>query len=171
MREENVLWGAPRIHGELLKLGITVSERTVSRYLPHRLGAPSQTWRTFLANHLGTLTLNSAVTPSDASSHDVIDADAFFFARLRRRLTRCARPIVGRTSTQLRRSTPGFVGGRLHGPTFTTFRGQAAALAKTRRSIGRPDQRQIVGGTPMLDRRRASGGFVEPNCTGASTSG
>jgi hypothetical protein len=35
MATENGLWGAPRIHGELLQLGITVSERTVSRYLPH----------------------------------------------------------------------------------------------------------------------------------------
>ena len=55
MATENRLWGAPRIHGELLKLGVTVSERTVSRYLPDRRTAPSQTWRTFLANHLGDL--------------------------------------------------------------------------------------------------------------------
>src|SRR5712691_4396633 len=55
MAAENRLWGAPRIHGELLKLGITVSERTVSRYLPDRLPVGSQTWGTFLANHLGDL--------------------------------------------------------------------------------------------------------------------
>jgi putative transposase len=48
----NPLWGAPRIHGELLKLGIDVSERTVSRLIPKRRTAPSQTWRTFLANHV-----------------------------------------------------------------------------------------------------------------------
>jgi hypothetical protein len=47
---EKHLWGAPRIHGKLLKLGIAVSERTVSRYLAERLRAPSHTWRTFLAN-------------------------------------------------------------------------------------------------------------------------
>ena len=52
MATENRLWGAPRIHGELLKLGLVVSERTVSRYLPDRRTLPSQTWRTFLANHL-----------------------------------------------------------------------------------------------------------------------
>jgi hypothetical protein len=63
MAAENGLWGAPRIHGELLKLGITVSERTVSRYLQRdRLMAPPQTWRTFLANHIGQLTLISPVT-------------------------------------------------------------------------------------------------------------
>ena len=42
------LWGAPRIHGELLKLGIRISEATVSKYLPRRSKPPSQTWRTFL---------------------------------------------------------------------------------------------------------------------------
>ncbi len=46
------LWGAPRIHGELLKLGIDVAERTVSRLIPKRRSPPSQTWRTFLTNHV-----------------------------------------------------------------------------------------------------------------------
>jgi putative transposase len=50
----NPLWGAPRIHGELLKLGFDVSERTVSRLMPRRPTPPSQTWRTFLENHLGS---------------------------------------------------------------------------------------------------------------------
>jgi len=57
MAMEKRLWGAPRIHGELLKFGIAVSERTVSRYLPDRRTVPSQTWRTFLANHFGDLAL------------------------------------------------------------------------------------------------------------------
>jgi hypothetical protein len=74
MATENWLWGAPRIHGELLKLGFTVSERTVSRYLPHRLATPSQTWRTFLANHIGTLAFASTVTSSSATSDDDVDA-------------------------------------------------------------------------------------------------
>ncbi len=47
----NPLWGSPRIHGELLKLGIDVSEATVSKYMIKRRGPPSQTWRTFLINH------------------------------------------------------------------------------------------------------------------------
>ena len=47
----NPLWGAPRIHGEILKLGLDVAERTVSRLMPKRRPEPSQTWRTFLANH------------------------------------------------------------------------------------------------------------------------
>ena len=52
MAEANPLWGAPRIHGELLKLGIDVSERTVSRLMPKRRKPPSQTWRAFLNNHV-----------------------------------------------------------------------------------------------------------------------
>jgi transposase InsO family protein len=52
MAAANPLWGAPRMHGELLKLGLDVSERTVSRLIPKRRFGPSQTWRTFLANHL-----------------------------------------------------------------------------------------------------------------------
>ena len=51
----NPLWGAPRIHGELLKIGFDVAERTVSRLLPRRRPHPSQTWRTFLANHVRDL--------------------------------------------------------------------------------------------------------------------
>src|SRR6266487_3346104 len=48
----NPLWGSPRIHGELLKLGIKVSQATVGRYLPWRPKVPSPTWRSFLHNHL-----------------------------------------------------------------------------------------------------------------------
>src|SRR5574341_390431 len=53
MCRENPLWGAPRIHGELLKLGITIGETSVSKYMGRRR-PPSQTWRTFLENHLTT---------------------------------------------------------------------------------------------------------------------
>jgi putative transposase len=55
MGAANPLWGAPRMHGELVKLGIAVSERTVSRLLRRRRRPPSQTWRTFLTNHLTSL--------------------------------------------------------------------------------------------------------------------
>ena len=52
MSRANPLWGAPRIHGELLKLGIEVSQATVGRHLPRRRDAPSPTWRSFLQNHM-----------------------------------------------------------------------------------------------------------------------
>jgi len=55
MSRENPLWGAPRIHGELLKLGIGISQATVSNYMVRHPRPPSQTWRTFLANHVGGL--------------------------------------------------------------------------------------------------------------------
>jgi len=51
----NPLWGAPRIHGELLKLGIDVSQATVGRYLPRRPKVPSPTWQSFLHNHLADI--------------------------------------------------------------------------------------------------------------------
>jgi putative transposase len=52
MSKDNPLWGAPRIHGELLKLGIKISQATVGRWMPWRPKVPSPTWRSFLRNHL-----------------------------------------------------------------------------------------------------------------------
>ena len=51
MSRENPLWGAPRIHGELLKLGIGISQAAVSKYMIRHPKPPSQTWRAFLRNH------------------------------------------------------------------------------------------------------------------------
>ena len=51
MSIENPLWGAPRIHGELLKLGFEVAQASVAKYMVKRRGSPSQGWRTFLRNH------------------------------------------------------------------------------------------------------------------------
>src|SRR5690242_569597 len=48
---ENPLWGAPRIHGELLKLGFEVAQSSVAKYMVKRRGPPSQGWRTFLRSH------------------------------------------------------------------------------------------------------------------------
>jgi len=55
MSRENPLWGAPRIHGELLKLGIDIGETSVGKYLVRTRKPPSQTWRTFLENHVKTM--------------------------------------------------------------------------------------------------------------------
>jgi putative transposase len=52
MAHENPLWGAPRIHGELLKLGVQVSQATVAKYIERPATPPSQSWRTLLANHV-----------------------------------------------------------------------------------------------------------------------
>ena len=65
MANANPLWGAPRIHGELLKLGIEVAERTVSRLMPRRRPQPSQTWRTFLDNHVrGRVSIDFFTVPT-----------------------------------------------------------------------------------------------------------
>src|SRR4029453_12412281 len=55
MSTSNFLWGAPRIHGELQKLGVEISQAAVSKYLVRHRRPPSQTWRTFLDNQLGNL--------------------------------------------------------------------------------------------------------------------
>ena len=73
---ENCLWGAPRIHGELLKLGLAVSERTVSRYLSGRPTTRSQTWRTFFAPcHFGGQILSPVMSADEEDiAFDASDA-------------------------------------------------------------------------------------------------
>jgi transposase InsO family protein len=61
----NPLWGAPRIHGELLKLGIDVGQTTVAKYMAKRIRPPSQGWRTFLRNHAdGIASMDLFVVPT-----------------------------------------------------------------------------------------------------------
>ena len=61
----NPLWGAPRIHGELLKLGIDVGQTTVAKYMARRRRRPSQGWRTFLRNHAdGIAAMDLFVVPT-----------------------------------------------------------------------------------------------------------
>jgi hypothetical protein len=59
------LWGAPRIHGELLKLGIDVGQTSVAKYMVRRRGPPSQGWKTFLRNHAnGIAVMDLFVVPT-----------------------------------------------------------------------------------------------------------
>ena len=61
----NPLWGAPRIHGELLKLGIDVGQTSVAKYMARRRAGPSQGWRTFLCNHAdGIASMDLFVVPT-----------------------------------------------------------------------------------------------------------
>ena len=65
MCEENPLWGAPRIHGERLKLGFTVAQSTVSKYMLRGRRPPSQGWKTFLRNHAdGIAAVDFLVVPT-----------------------------------------------------------------------------------------------------------
>jgi len=67
MSLENPLWGATKIHGELLKLGIRVSQSTVSIYMVPRRGRPLQSWKTFLHNHAeGIASVDLFVVPTIA---------------------------------------------------------------------------------------------------------
>jgi hypothetical protein len=95
MSQENFLWGAPRIHGELLKLGFVVSQATVSRYMPRRDYPPTQRWRTFLRNQafaVGTISLGEAGRPS----HELLALVGGWIARLVRRVTKVRDSIPGR---------------------------------------------------------------------------
>src|SRR6266852_4948222 len=61
----NPLWGAPRIHGELLNLGIDVGQTSVAKYIARRRGPPSQGWKTFLNNHAdGIVAMDLFVVPT-----------------------------------------------------------------------------------------------------------
>ena len=69
MSNANPLWGAPRIHGELLKLGIKISQATVGRWMPWRPKVPSPTWRSFLRNHLTDIVAIDMFVVATATFH------------------------------------------------------------------------------------------------------
>ena len=95
MSMENPFWGAPRIHGELLKLGFEVAQSSVAKYMVTRRGPPSQGWRTFLRNHAQDVAaMDLFVVPT--IGFDLLDA--FVIVRLDRRET-----LSGSTSQQIRR--------------------------------------------------------------------
>jgi len=71
MSRANPLWGAPRIHGELLKLGFEIAQSTVARYMYRHSRPPSQGWRTFLSNHAaGIAAVDLFVLPTHARVPD-----------------------------------------------------------------------------------------------------
>src|SRR3979490_768141 len=73
MSRANALWGAPRIHGELLKLGFEVAQSTVARYMCRHSRPPSQGWRTFLSNHVdGIAAIDLFVPPTIAFQNSVL---------------------------------------------------------------------------------------------------
>ena len=66
--KENPLWGAPRIHGELLKLGFEIAKSTVSKYMIRHRGPPSQTWQTFLRNHADAIAARRMAGAADVEA-------------------------------------------------------------------------------------------------------
>ncbi|HEX2459726.1 MAG TPA: helix-turn-helix domain-containing protein, partial [Vicinamibacterales bacterium] len=103
----NPLWGAPRIHGELQKLGISVSQSTVAKYMRRHPHPPSQTWRTFLTNHV------SHIMAADLFVVPTVTFRLLFvlvvLAHERRRLVHVAvteHPTAAWTAQQLRNAFP-----------------------------------------------------------------
>jgi hypothetical protein len=137
MSRENVLWGAPRIHGELLKLGFDVSQATVSRYMPWRSYPPTQSWRTFLRNQalgIGMIGLGNAGRISD---------------QLRTLVRGWIERVVGSATTKVRDG----ISCRLTEPPWTL-----RPLRPSRSSNG-TDRRAIHGGCRSVrPRRTAQGG-------------
>jgi hypothetical protein len=104
---ENPSWGAPRVHGELLKLGIDIGETSVSKYMVRCHQPPSQTWRTFLENHLQQL------VSIDFFTVPTIGFQVLYvflvLAHDRRRIVHCnvtAHPTAEWTRQQLREAFP-----------------------------------------------------------------
>ena len=107
MSEMNPRWGAPRIHGELLKLGIEISQSTVAKYLVRRRRPPSQTWRTFLANHIGQIVAADFFVVPTATGRLLFVL--LILAHERRRIVHVAvtdHPTAAWTSQQLREAFP-----------------------------------------------------------------
>ena len=107
MCRENPSWGAPRIHGELLKLGINIAESSVSKYMVRCRKPPSQTWRTFLENHAQQL------VSIDFFTVPTIRFQVLYvflvLAHDRRRIVHCnvtAHPTAEWTGQQLREAFP-----------------------------------------------------------------
>ena len=107
MSQTNPRWGAPRIHGELLKLGIDVCQATIAKYMIRRRRPPSQTWRTFLANHIGQIIAADFFVVPTATGRLLFVL--VILAHERRRIVHMAvteHPTAAWTSQQLREAFP-----------------------------------------------------------------
>jgi putative transposase len=107
MSAANPLWGAPRIHGELLKLGIDIGQASVAKYMVRHRRPPSQTWRTFLANHIGQIVAADFFVVPTATGRLLFVL--VMLAHARRRIVHVAvteHPTPAWTSQQLREAFP-----------------------------------------------------------------
>ena len=103
----NPLWGAPRIHGELLKPGVEISQATVAKYMARRQHSPSPTWRSFLCNQaLGIAAIDMFIVPSATFRLLFV---VLILARDRRKIVRfdvTQHPTAGWLSRQLTEAFP-----------------------------------------------------------------
>ena len=103
----NPRWGAPRIHGELLKLGLDVCQATVARYMGRRRQPPSQTWRTFLRNHIGQVVAADFFVVPTATCRLLFVLVLLAHDRRRiRHVAVTAHPTAAWTAQQLRQAFP-----------------------------------------------------------------
>jgi transposase InsO family protein len=107
MAKENHLWGAERLRGELLKLGVRVSKRTIQKYMPKMCREPSQTWATFLKNHAADIWAADFTVV-----HDLLFRPWYIFVVIELQTRRIVHTAVTRSPTddwtaqQLREATP-----------------------------------------------------------------
>jgi putative transposase len=107
MAQANPRWGAPRIHGELLKLGIDVSQATVAKYVGRRHPPPSQTWRTFLRNHVSQIVAADFFVVPTATCRLLVVLVLLAHDRRRiRHVAVTAHPTAAWTAQQLREAFP-----------------------------------------------------------------
>ena len=107
MARANPRWGAPRIHGELLKLGIDVCQATVAKYMRRRRQPPSQTWRTFLRNHIGQIVAADFFVVPTATYRLLFVLVLLAHGRRRiRHIAVTAHPTAAWTAPQLREAFP-----------------------------------------------------------------
>jgi hypothetical protein len=161
MARDNFLWGAPRIHGELLKLGFSVSQATVSRYMPEPHMRRTQTWRTFIQNQLagiGPIELpNGGGVPDSLRFH--------LRSRTRRFLLRLARLITAALSGFHQRPAWSPANSRLLCNVTASSWATRCAIPRARSAIRMPDYLRNVGnGSP----RAAAQSRAPPYCARAS---
>jgi hypothetical protein len=107
MAHANPRWGAPRIHGELLKLGIDLCQATVAKYMVRRRQPPSQTWRTFLQNHIGQIVAADFFVVPTATYRLLFVLVLLAHDRRRiRHVAVTAQPTAAWTAQQLRQAFP-----------------------------------------------------------------
>ena len=158
MSEANPLWGAPRIHGELLKLGVTVSQAAVAKYMVRGRRPPSQTWRTFLANHA------TQIMAADFFVVPTITYRLLFvliiLAHDRRRVVHVAvtaHPTAAWTAQQLREAFP-----EDHAPRYLLHDRDNAFAAVGTTAEGFAIQRCDGAAIPMAKRVRRARDWIDP---------
>ena len=138
MARDNPLWGAPRIHGELLKLGIEIGETSVSKYLVRRRKPPSQTWRTFLENHVETLvSVDFFIVPTMIQGPVCLCV----LAHDRRRISTSPSPLIPPPSGPLSNSGKPFPGTPRPAICCATAIGSSGRVLEQSRSHGDPQVR------------------------------